>query len=79
MTKTPPIKPYKLKNGETRYMFKIYIGVDPLTGKERSTMRRGFKKKSEANLAYNRMKFEISNGKYKKQQFKHIKISTING
>lgn len=70
MTKTSPIKPYKLKNGETRYMFKIYIGVDPLTGKERSTTRRSFKKKSEAILAYNRMKFEISYGKYKKQQFK---------
>lgn len=70
MTKTSPIKPYELKNGETRYMFKIYIGVNPLTGKERSTTRRGFKKKNEAKLAYNRMKFEISNGKYKKQQFK---------
>ncbi|CAM5198600.1 Integrase-like protein OS=Ureibacillus acetophenoni OX=614649 GN=SAMN05877842_10534 PE=4 SV=1 [Ureibacillus acetophenoni] len=70
MSKITAIKPYQLKNGETRYMFKIYMGVDPLTGKERSTTRRGFKKQKEAELAYNRLKFESSNGKYRKQQYK---------
>ena len=28
------IKKYKLKNGDTRYMFHSYIGVDPVTDKD---------------------------------------------
>lgn len=62
------IKEYHLKNGEKRFMFKIYLGVDPLTGKEITTTRRGFKKTKEAQLAYNRLKFEFNNGTYKKKQ-----------
>lgn len=37
------IKKYTTKNGETRYLFQTYLGIDPLTGKERRTTRRGFK------------------------------------
>ena len=52
------IKKYNLKNGETRYLFQTYLGVDPLTGKERRTTRRGFKtikeaKQAERNLLLN--------------------------
>lgn len=52
------IKKYTLKNGETRYLFQTYLGVDPLTGKERRTTRRGFKtikeaKQAERNLLLN--------------------------
>ncbi|WP_190323462.1 tyrosine-type recombinase/integrase [Rummeliibacillus sp. TYF-LIM-RU47] len=67
--KETTIKPYKLKNGDTRYMFKIYVGIDPLTGRQHSTTRRGFKKKREAELTYNRLKLEIYNGTYKKLQY----------
>jgi hypothetical protein len=35
--KESPIKSYKLKNGETRYEFPAYLGVDPLTGKQKRT------------------------------------------
>lgn len=47
-----------MKNGETRYLFQTYLGVDPLTGKERRTTRRGFKtikeaKQAERNLLLN--------------------------
>lgn len=49
------IKKYTTKNGETRYLFQTYLGIDPTTGKERRTTRRGFKtikeaKQSERNL-----------------------------
>lgn len=49
------IKKYTTKNGETRYLFQTYLGIDPLTGKERRTTRRGFKtikeaKQTERNL-----------------------------
>ena len=46
------IESYKLQNGETRYKFNAYLGLDPLTGKEIRTNRRGFKTKKQAQIAY---------------------------
>lgn len=46
------IESYKLKNGQTRYKFNIYLGIDPLTGKEVRTNRRGFKTKKQAEIEY---------------------------
>ncbi|MGE7932356.1 tyrosine-type recombinase/integrase [Viridibacillus arvi] len=70
MTKkrTSTIESYTLNNGQKRYMFQLYIGVDPLTGKQKRTTRRGFKKIKEAELALARIKLEISKGTYQKQQ-----------
>ncbi|KOP69984.1 integrase [Lysinibacillus sp. FJAT-14745] len=68
MKKTSIIKPYTKKNGEKCYMFKLYVGVDPLTGKEQYTTRRGFKTKKEADLTLARIKLEISKGSFRKQQ-----------
>lgn len=45
------IKKYTTKNGEIRYLFQTYLGIDPLTGKERRTTRRGFKTMKEAKQA----------------------------
>lgn len=42
------IKKYQTKDGETRYMLQVYLGVDPFTGKQRRTTRRGFKTQKEA-------------------------------
>lgn len=61
------IEDYKLKNGQKRYMFQIYVGVDPLTGKEQRTTRRGFKTKKEAQLALSRLQLEIDNGTFRKR------------
>lgn len=57
------IKPYE-KNGKTFYMFQLYIGTDPLTGKVRKTTRRGFKTKKEAQLELARLQLEIDKGTY---------------
>ena len=62
------IKSYSLQNGDKRYQFQLYVGVDPLTGKEQRTTRRGFKTKKEAQLALARLKLEIDNGNFRKQQ-----------
>ncbi|MBK5348534.1 tyrosine-type recombinase/integrase [Bacillus sp. TH44] len=62
------IKAYNLKNGEKRYQFQIYIGIDPLTGKQQRTTRRGFKTKKEAELDLARIKLEISKGTFRKIQ-----------
>ncbi|MFC5602437.1 tyrosine-type recombinase/integrase [Sporosarcina koreensis] len=60
------IIPYKKKDGKTYFMIKFYVGVDPLTGKERDTTRRGFKTKSEARTALGRIELEISEGTFRK-------------
>ncbi|WP_342577312.1 Arm DNA-binding domain-containing protein [Psychrobacillus sp. FSL K6-2843] len=66
--KVSPIKSYKLKSGETRYEFPAYLGVDPLTGKQKRTLKRGFKTRKEAELALARIKLEVANGTYQKER-----------
>lgn len=66
--KVSPIKSYKLKNGETRYQFPAYLGIDPLTGKQKRTMKRGFKTRKEAELALARIKLDVANGTYKQER-----------
>ncbi|MCZ8540276.1 tyrosine-type recombinase/integrase [Psychrobacillus psychrodurans] len=62
--KVSPVKSYILKNGEKRYEFPVYLGIDPLTGKQKRTMKRGFKTIKEANLALARIKLDVANGTY---------------
>ncbi|MFY0517846.1 tyrosine-type recombinase/integrase [Lysinibacillus sp. UGB7] len=66
--KVSPIKSYKLKNKETRYEFPAYLGIDPLTCKQKRTMKRGFKTRKEAELALARLKLDVANGTYKKER-----------
>lgn len=66
--KVSPIKGYKLKNGETRYEFPAYLGTDPLTGKQKRTMKRGFKTRKEAELALARLKLDVASGTYKQER-----------
>lgn len=53
------IKKYTVKNGETRYLFQTYLGIDPITGKERRTTRRGFKTMKEAKQAERNLLFDV--------------------
>ncbi|MEO4054490.1 site-specific integrase [Solibacillus sp. CAU 1738] len=61
------IKSYTLKNNEKRYKFHVYIGVDPLTGKEKTTTRSGFKTKREAKETLAQIQHEIRNGTFRKK------------
>ncbi|MDT2738878.1 Arm DNA-binding domain-containing protein [Enterococcus canintestini] len=45
------IKKNKKKDGTTAYMFKKYLGINPLTGKQQETTRRGFSSTKEAKIA----------------------------
>lgn len=49
-------------NAGWRWMFKIYTDIDPRTGKKRSTTRRGFKSKSEAEVAARQMENDLDAG-----------------
>ena len=53
------IKKYKKKNGTIAYMFKAYLGIDPVTGKKKYTTKRGFKSPQEAKKAYNRLMVRV--------------------
>lgn len=62
--KNKAIKQYKLKNGEIRYMFKVYQGMDPKTGKRRETTRRGFLNYREAEAEYEKLKVNGQKGNF---------------
>lgn len=55
---------YKLKNGEERWQFQIFIGRNPITGKQIKKTRMGFKSPIEATIAYAKMLEERQNGAY---------------
>ncbi|WP_446936272.1 site-specific integrase [Lysinibacillus fusiformis] len=63
--KSSPIKSYKKKDGKTYYQFQAYLGINELTGKLKTTTKRGFKTKSEAELALARIKVQVSDGAYR--------------
>lgn len=64
---TTTIEKYELKNGDKRYRFQIYVGIDPLTGKEKRTRRSNFKTQKEAKLELARIKLQIEKGTFFKQ------------
>lgn len=75
------IKKYTTKNGETRYLFQTYLGIDPVTGKERRTTRRGFKTIKEAKQAERNLLLDVeenglpsSNGNFSNPTFEEIAL-----
>lgn len=64
---TTTIEKYELKNGDKPYRFQIYVGIDPLTGKEKRTRRSNFKTQKEPKLELARIKLQIDNGTFFKQ------------
>ncbi|RSK28523.1 site-specific integrase [Bacillus sp. HMF5848] len=66
--KNTSIQKYTKKNNEKCYMFKLFCGTDPLTGKPMYTTRRGFKTKKEATVALAQLKLEINKGEFRKRQ-----------
>lgn len=57
------IKEYRKKDGSKWYYFKAYTGIDPMTGKEKNTTRRGFKTKKEARQAATLLENEDRTGR----------------
>lgn len=51
-------KQYTKKDGSQLWIFKTYLGINTLTGKEVKTTRRNFKTKKEAVLAESRLRLE---------------------
>lgn len=53
------IKEYLKKDGSKACKFNAYLGVDPITGKQRRTTRRGFRTRREAKLALAKLTTEV--------------------
>lgn len=66
------IKKYTKKDGSTVYMAKIYLGIDPLTGKPKRTTLRD-STSSGLKLKIARMQLDV-----KENGFKHARIYTYN-
>ena len=65
------IQEYKLKDGSKRYKFRLYLGLDNLTGKQIEIVRKGFKTKKEASLIEARTKLEYENNSYKSKNTRY--------
>jgi len=87
------IKKYTKKDGSTAYMFNVYLGTDPLTGKPKRTTRRGFTSIKEAKLTLARLELDIEANGFKSnkkmsfqevyelwlENYRHtVKLSTVN-
>ena len=70
------IQEYRLKDGSKRFKFRVYLGLDNLTGKQIEVIRKGFKTRKEASLMEARVKLEYENnsyiGKNQKYKFKQV-------
>ncbi|GKS53947.1 site-specific integrase [Enterococcus mundtii] len=59
------IKKYTKKDGSAAFMFKAYLGTDPVSGKRINKTKQGFKTKKEAQLALARLQTEIENSGFR--------------
>lgn len=59
---------YKMKNGEKRWKFQAYLGINPSTGKPVKTTRRNFKTQREAKLALARLQSDYDDSLLKKDK-----------
>lgn len=72
------IKKYITKKGETRYLFQTYLGIDPATGKEKRTTRRGFKTIKEAKAAERDLLLDVEeNGFSSNEDFQNPTFSEV--
>lgn len=62
------IKQYSKKDGTKRWMFKTYLGINSVTGKQDTAMRRNFATRREAKAAMERVKVQYQNGELACQQ-----------
>ena len=72
------IKKYITKKGETRYLFQTYLRIDPATGKEKRTTRRGFKTIKEAKAAERDLLLDVEeNGFSNNEDFQNPTFTEI--
>ncbi|HFK0219774.1 TPA: tyrosine-type recombinase/integrase [Listeria monocytogenes] len=71
------IKSYLNSKNEIRYMFRVYAGIDNMTGKRKQTTRRGFKTEREAKMELKRIEMQIFEEGGLKTQKKALKFEEV--
>lgn len=66
------IKSYIDKDGKKKYKFNAYLGIDPLTGKEKRTNRKGFKSEAEAKRVLARLMAGVEDVKKSVPSFEDV-------
>lgn len=66
------IKSYIDKNGKKKYKFNLYMGIDPLTGKEKRTNRKGFNSEADAKRAIARLLSGTEKKNKKQPKFQEV-------
>lgn len=73
-----PIKEYRLKNGEKKYKFNIYLGINEVTGKEDRAHKSGFNSRKEADIEIARLKVQYDEKPTSiKKQAKRMKFEEV--
>ncbi len=62
------VKEYRKKDGTINYEFQVYAGINPITGKQIVTRRRGFATSKEAELELAKINLAIAEGTFKVQE-----------
>ena len=75
--KTKMIKKYKKNNGTYAYLFVAYLGIDPKTGKQLRTTRRGFESYKEAKNAESRLLASLEEDKFNEGKYKFEDICNL--
>lgn len=63
--------------GETKYMIKVYGGINPKTGKSTTITRRGFDSLNQAKMALRRIEFAKKNGQEMPQKPKRLRFKEV--
>lgn len=66
--KMATFKQYELKNGTKKWLFKTYLGIDEVTGKQLQTTRRNFNTRKEAVLAEKRLQYDVLENGFNKKK-----------
>ena len=72
------IKKYKKKDGTTAYMFKKYLGIDPVTKKRKETTRRGFSTLKEAKIALAKLEIDFEENGFSPEKRKRTYQEVFN-
>ena len=68
---------YKNAKNEVRYRFKVYLGLDPVTGKRIETSRQGFKTKREAKLALDAIRADFNANGWNNKPEKKLTVNDV--
>ena len=71
------IKKYTTASGKTRYMFRLYIGKNELTGESDTIQKRGFKTEKEALESYLDYQLKVVKGEYVPKSKRHLIFNDV--